>query len=449
MPRSSPSEIALKVRRLARRIVDPLPPTPLGLAVAAASALALGRYGLERLDLVLFVMGALGLALSAISLLTVSLAGILLKLRIKPPSSEGAARRVEARSVFRTEFSAPPYWFLPLLRVGWEWEEPPGFDVHAVSTPGRQLEDVVAAERGIWRRIVRRIVVEDAFGLFRVAFRCTEQRELIVLPHAGELRQMPVVRSLAAGDDLSHPLGLPEGDRVDTRRYAPGDPVRLILWKTFARTRQLMVRVPERAIAPARRTLGYLVAGPSDEPAAAAARVAIESGAFGSDWLFGADGDPTPASALDEALLRIAGSSRARTEGAVQLARFIRENDRFATSRVVLFVPPRPGPWLDLVCSFALERPRGIDVVVATDGIAGPPASAARWGATLRSAASRAFGALLARGPAVRRTRASEIDAVLTRLAHARVRALLVDRASGKAFGKEHQRALARVERAA
>jgi hypothetical protein len=116
----------------------------------------------------------------------------------------------------------------------------------------------------------------------------------------------------------------------------------------------------------------------------------------------------------------------------VQLARFVRENDRFGTSRLVLFVPPRPGPWLDLVCSLALERPRAIDVVVATDGIA-------------RSAASWAFGALLARRPAVRQTRASEIDAVLTRLAHARVRALLVDRASGKAFGREHQRALARA----
>jgi hypothetical protein len=242
---------------------------------------------------------------------------------------------------------------------------------------------------------------------------------------------MPVVRSLAGGDDVPHPLGLPEGDRVDMRRYAPGDPVRLVLWKTFARTRQLLVRMPERALVPARRTVGYLVAGAGDEASAAAARVAVESGALGRDWVFGADGSPEPTGVLDEALIRIAGSSAFREDGAAGLERFLREADRFGSARVVLFVPPRPGPWIARVVALAARRPGGVEAVVGTDGVE-------RTG--LSSRLSRVLLLPRRRGaPATAR----ELDEVLGKLAAGRVRGLLVDRVTGRVFGRAHQKGLA------
>jgi hypothetical protein len=406
-----------------------VPPTPAGIAVGACSAVALFRFGLGRLDLILFVMGCLGLALAGLSVVVVAVVALVLGLRLRPRTGE--ARRVEAESPFRTGFVAPPTWFVPLVRCGWEWEEPEGSEVLPAPGLGGVAEDVVAKGRGVHARIVRRIVVEDAFGLSRLAFRVIETAELVVLPNAGQLRQMPVVRSLAGGDDVPHPLGLPEGDRVDMRRYAPGDPVRLVLWKTFARTRQLLVRVPERALVPARRTVGYLVAGSGDEPSAAAARVAVESGALGRDWVFGADGAPAATAVLDEALRCIAASAASKGDGALGLDRFLREADRFGSARVVLFVPPRAGPWIDRVIAVAARRPGGVEAVVGIDGV-------------LRQGLSSTLSRVLLRSaPRSAQASARELDEVLSRLAAGRVLGLLVDRTTGRVFGRAHQKGLA------
>ena len=82
-----------------------------------------------------------------------------------------------------------------------------------------------------------------------------------VLPHLGGIRRLPVLTSLTGGEEFPHPMGLEDGDRVELRRYVPGDSARFIHWKVFGRTRKLMVRVPERALSRARRTVAYLVAG--------------------------------------------------------------------------------------------------------------------------------------------------------------------------------------------
>ena len=54
----------------------------------------------------------------------------------------------------------------------------------------------------------------------------------------------------ASGDAVSHPAGRQEGELIEMRRYGPGDPLRHVLWKTYARTRRLLVRMHERAISP-------------------------------------------------------------------------------------------------------------------------------------------------------------------------------------------------------
>src|SRR4029079_3371216 len=93
---------------------------------------------------------------------------------------------------------------------------------------------------------------------------------------------------------FSHPAGRQDGDLVEMRNYGVGDPMRHILWKTIARTHRPLVRTPERAIAPAPITVAFLVAGAADEPTAATARLYLERGMFGPDFLFAADGPAPP-----------------------------------------------------------------------------------------------------------------------------------------------------------
>ena len=71
-----------------------------------------------------------------------------------------------------------------------------------------------------------------------------------------------------------------------------------------------MVRAPEQAISPARRTIAYLITGEGDEASAGVARAAIESGAFGSSWVFGADGTTEVARDRAQALEVLAAQLR-------------------------------------------------------------------------------------------------------------------------------------------
>src|SRR5690606_23791253 len=219
------------------------------------------------------------------------------------PRGHGRERRTtETGAMLPTGFGAPSFSLFPLVQIGWTWEEPEDVDVTLVKQRMRLREEARLKHRGHVRGVRRRIVVQDAFGLARLAIRQTDPVELTVLPHAGKLGEAPLLVSLSGGDERPHPMGIDDGDRVELRRYVPGDPARFIHWKVFGRTRRLMVRMPERALSPARRTVAYQVAGPDDDASAAAARVAIETGTFGSDFRFGADGSGGDTGRVDEAV---------------------------------------------------------------------------------------------------------------------------------------------------
>jgi hypothetical protein len=411
-----------------RRALDKFPPTLLGLLFGAAGSVALLDYGLGRLDMVLLVCGAVALGVWALLLLLVVAAAIGVFLALRRPAAAEPLRG-EAGYPRGTAFTAPALRFLPLLRCRWSWVAPAEAEVADVPRGARQGEEVTPTAR--WRVdvIERRVVVEDVLGLMRVGWRHEQRAPMCVLPNVGQFRQMPVIRALAGGEDLPLPMGDPVGDRVDYRRYGPGDPLKTILWKTFARTRQVMVRTPERAIAPAQRTVVFLVAAPWDEPAAAAARVAIEMGILGANGRFGADGQPVAGTADPELALEwIAASAAARDRCGADLEPFLREAERQGRVRGIVFVPAASGPWLDRVAAVVAGRRRMLDVVVATDGVALRPPS---W---LRR--------LVLRGRPSRRLRRTELDATIHRLLRAGVEPIVVERHTGKVYGLGHLRAM-------
>ncbi len=422
-----------KAGRVARRIGDLFPFTPIGLVSLAAACFALVVFGIGRVDLLLLVVGALGLFAGALALVTTLVT--VFALRISIARREPGPKLVLSCDVpARTGFSLPRFAFVPLSTIEWSWLDPLA-EVRVVREHGRLVEEVVPRGRAERARVVRRVLVGDALGLVRVAFRVVEEREISCLPSVGALGRVELLRSITGGEETYDPLGVPEGERVDTRAYAPGDPARLILWKAYARSRQLRVRTPERALSAARRTVAYLVAGDGDEPAAGVVRAALERGAFGTEWVLGADGPGADATEKRAALDRVVRSADvAEEERGAGLAPFLARARRGGSAlRAVVFVPARRGAWLERM--LAAARGPGVnafEIVVCTDGIARPPA--ASW-----------LKRLFFRRPSeeASRVRASEIAEVLRvlrPLAHARV--LLVDRAAGRVYAEAHQRAL-------
>jgi hypothetical protein len=362
-----------RARRAFSRARELIPLTNLGVLVAAAGALAWTFFALPRFDYVLRLVSVLAIALVAVALLAVIAGAILVHRSVKH-------RRLHA-SIQSFSFDAnasfdgmkmPAFRFLPLIEVSWTWIEPERFEVELLRERGEVRENVLTHARAAASEVKRRFVIEDGFGLARIVLRRTEKLTLRVLPWVGELETAPMLRSLAGGDDQPHPLGELTGDRVDMRRYVAGDPLKLALWKIYARTGVLMVRTPERAIAPSVRVAAYLPASLGDEPPAAAARVAIEHGLLGEGWIFSADGANHPAEDVDGALSLIAGSRAVRgTEQgeAAGLARFLETTAEQEPLRVILFVPARPGPWIERSVAAVKKIGGSISVLIVTDGV--------------------------------------------------------------------------------
>ena len=110
--------------------------------------------------------------------------------------------------------------------------------------------------------------------------------------------------------------------------------------------------------------------GPDDEAAAAAARAALESGAFGDDWQFSADGTETPCGELDAALRAVARSRALAEPHAPGLGRFLAAADQRGASHCIVFASPGA-----LAAGGALTTGGGnfggrFSLVLAVDGMA-------------------------------------------------------------------------------
>lgn len=360
MPRLS------SLRRIARRAVDPIPITPLGIFVLAGSVSVLWTEAFPSMDLVLLIVGYGGLAFAALSIVLVIAVGASLRLRKQPASEPLTA---ETTRPLLTGHRLPWLGWLPLVSVRSEWYEPDAVVREAASGLRKREEIVEIRSRAELRTVVRRTVIADVLGLSRMAFYRSQDVRIDVLPHVGGLSRMTQLEAFAGGDDRPHPMGLDVGDRVEIRRYVPGDPARFIHWKVFGRTRKLMVRVPERALSKADRTAAFFVAGPDDEATAAVARVALESGSLGVDWVFGSDLETQGVDRVDMALSALLRTIDARERHAAALGTFVERVERAGPAAVVVFAPPHHGPWVERVRELARRRPHGLRVVIGLDAL--------------------------------------------------------------------------------
>lgn len=405
--------------------------TPVGLTILLAALWAGWYQGVAHLDLVVLMVSFCALV-ALVLMAGFTLVGFFIVRSLFKKNLGRTNTTLEAEALSATGWWLRlPFW-LPFLDVTWTWEGGEGAcaadltlhlegqDTHELATPRR---------RGVFHRIVRRVQVRDILGLTRIFWRIEEAVDLEVLPHRGKIEHLVPLMGFISGDDISDPYGDPWGDRVDMRQYSPGDSPRMILWKVFARSRKLMVRIPERAVAARPRGCGYLVAdrrpNPLDEPSAGVARVMIERQLLGEGWAFAADNGGAPATTVEDALgvLARSGQGGANSGG---FRDFIEKAEREGYGYCVVFVPPAPGPWLDTLIDGVRHTSLRIHAFIGMDGIDAGRLRKNRHGGLVRR--------LFVQPDDLDAPTLPELSEVLTRLAACGGNVALIDRRTGQLF---------------
>lgn len=156
---------------------------------------------------------------------------------------------------------------------------------------------------------------------------------------------------------------------MEIRPYAPGDSVKNIMWKVFARNRQLNVRLPENSVFHSNRTVAYLLSSPNDEAASAIARIAIESGALGEDWEFGADGTAESSNNIADALRAVSRSRALEDPYSYGLDDFLNRSTARGSAHCIVFAEAEQAKWL-LPLKRTISHYSGqFSLILATDGM--------------------------------------------------------------------------------
>jgi uncharacterized protein (DUF58 family) len=340
------------------------------MGLCASAGVSLWFFGYGALDQVWYVAGVALLSLSCCALLLVMAATLRMRFALRAKASaRGEPESLDTLTFRETGFALPSLWLWPFVDVVLSVREPGHVHVRARAERFRLSEALSSSDHGELREVVRAIEVRDVFGVASMTLCRRAPVCFDVLPHVGALRTLPLLRSLSGGEDVSHPMGITQGDRLELRRYAPGDPARFIHWKVYARSQKLVVRMPERALSRAHRVAAYLVAGPNDAASAAAARVALEERAFGDDFRFGADGFDAATDRVPEALSAIRRSAHARAGGGRGLSAFLDGVEREGPVSLILFVPASLGQISERLKDVLSRRTRPARVVIGVDGV--------------------------------------------------------------------------------
>src|SRR5262249_47290902 len=128
--RATARACARSLLRWGLAVAERAPVTVLGLLTVPTLTLLLIFCALAREDRVLLAVCASGLGLLAVAFVSGALTALCLWLRRGEP--EPAPLELEAGVPVRTGFGLRLVGWLPLVKVEWTWEQPPGVRVRAV-----------------------------------------------------------------------------------------------------------------------------------------------------------------------------------------------------------------------------------------------------------------------------------------------------------------------------
>jgi hypothetical protein len=249
-----------------------------GLIAVALATLAIRAFAIPEYDLVADVLGKTILALTIVIVFVAFFFRIRLAQRISAEAFFDAidplSRTAIQAGLVLDESSIPPYFSLRVRRVFHRRgvSSFPHLIKGATPEDGKRhlIDEVAFPHRGFWELTAVEYRLEDALGLTSLHWRQALTSGLEVSAPTLQVEPLPIVASSArAGDQLSQSRER-AGDLFDIKAYDPSDGTKRILWKTFAKSGQLVVRRPEPAVIPEGEVAIYLIAKPREDYVAGA-----------------------------------------------------------------------------------------------------------------------------------------------------------------------------------
>ena len=259
-------------------------------------------------------------------------------------------------------------WPIPFIEVETKCLYPPHVELDCRQTFTQVREYATAQRRCNVEYLERLITVKDILGLAAVSWQTKENIKFKAFPAPGKIQRSSITVSMSNGEDLSDPFGSPKGDLIEMRKYTPGDSSRNILWKIYARSRKLVVRMPENALTAKPRTCAYLISGIKDEASAGLARVILESNLLGANWCFGADGCNGTVDTIAGALEFLATSGNPENE-CCNLQKFLIEAGQKGYHSCFVFVPSSYGKWINIAQQAAKSSHLAITWLIGFDSV--------------------------------------------------------------------------------
>ncbi len=326
--------------------------------------LALWKYYVSgHQDFVILVL-SVGIALlMSISLIQIVIAIILFFFQYRQTHHLQSIYGITGQS-FWTGYALKRLILLPSIEYRVTWLNPQ-YIVASFSQKGSKNYEYVFATRRIdYHQVTRRIYLEDMLGLVKFYYDFTLQQKLEILPNTQDISPHQTLQLFTMGDEISHPSGEPVGDYLEMRRYHPGDSINRILWKVYARSKKLLVRTPERAIAHRKKTYAYFISNPQDEPSAQSAWFSLEKGLLGEQYFFATDAHGLPTDLKSEALSQVLASAQSEHDPQ-WMEQFFFANPETKNCNCVIFAPPTKGEWINVVKRLAQHNSQGVYVLMS------------------------------------------------------------------------------------
>ena len=117
--------------------------------------------------------------------------------------------------------------------------------------PGKTIQidtEMLCKYAGNYTAGVDRIYITDMFGIYTISYIIKAELRVGVLPvitDSGENEMLKLVENHSRGLNIFKLDRLDDTNGNDMKKYVPGDSLSSVHWKNFARTGELMVRVPE------------------------------------------------------------------------------------------------------------------------------------------------------------------------------------------------------------